>query len=113
VLMGLNRMGPPALDGGLRMIQDPNMKSTRGSGTIDSASPIAIKTLTASIASLGFGGVLIGLSMISTAIERTTMSWTALAGLVLLTACGLALIGIIVQALSDRSGGQHLLATDR
>jgi apolipoprotein N-acyltransferase len=83
------------------------METTRGSGTIDATSAMPLWPVMTSVACVSFGIVLVGLSVVSMAIERTGLNWTTLALLVLLTFCGLGLIGIIVQLLTGRRGDQY------
>jgi hypothetical protein len=83
------------------------MESTRGSGTIDTTSATPLRLVMTSVACVSFGIVLVGLSVVSTAIERIGLNWRTLALLLLLTFCGLGLIGIIVQLLAGRTGDQH------
>ena len=104
--MLLGPIGPLALGNASPWTQSRNMETTRASGTINVPSVTAIRALKASIASVGFGTVLVGLSIVSTAIEQTVLNWAVVALLALLMVCGLALIGIIVQALSSQTGDQ-------
>jgi hypothetical protein len=76
------------------------METTRRSGASGATSATALRLLMGSIACVSFGMVLIGLSFVATAIERTGLNWKTVALLVLLTFCGLGLTGIMMQTLS-------------
>jgi hypothetical protein len=99
--------GPSALVSDRRRTKIRHMETTRGSGTIEATSAMPARLVMTSGACVGFGMVLVSMSFVSTAIERTGLNWQTVALIVLVTFCGLGLIGMIVHGLAARRGYQQ------